>query len=100
MKARVLLSGGMDSAACLAWARLSYGWVDAVFFSYGQRHRDREYAATAQLCRNFGVNHWNLPLNVSSSSSLTGGEGDLIGDAVVVPDRNETMLRQAAARLY
>jgi len=97
MRARVLLSGGMDSAACLAWARLEYEWIDAVFFSYGQRHRDREHAAAARLAQHFGITLWDVPLGRIAGSSLTGDGGDLAGPAVVVPDRNAIMLRQAAA---
>ena len=36
--AMVLLSGGQDSATCLAWALDRYGLVETVGFSYGQRH--------------------------------------------------------------
>jgi len=98
MIARVLLSGGMDSAVCLAWAIHGFGRgsVECVFFSYGQRHRDREYAAAVEVARHFGVNHWAVKLDHLGGSSLTGDPGDLSGEAVVVPDRNATMLRQAA----
>ncbi len=34
----VLLSGGQDSAVCLAWALTNYDAVETVGFSYGQRH--------------------------------------------------------------
>ena len=36
--AMVLLSGGQDSATCLAWALDKYGLVETIGFSYGQRH--------------------------------------------------------------
>jgi 7-cyano-7-deazaguanine synthase len=37
-KALVLLSGGQDSATCLAWALANFAWVETVGFEYGQRH--------------------------------------------------------------
>src|SRR5271165_6073714 len=38
IKALVLLSGGQDSAVCLAWALARYGHVETLGFAYGQRH--------------------------------------------------------------
>lgn len=37
--ALVLLSGGQDSATCLAWALARFGRVETIGFDYGQRHR-------------------------------------------------------------
>ena len=37
-KAMVMLSGGQDSATCLAWALDRYELVETIGFSYGQRH--------------------------------------------------------------
>jgi len=95
---RILLSGGMDSAVCLAWAYYKYGRpIDAMFLSYGQRHKDQEYSAALEVARVFSVNLWSVPLGLLGGSTLTDGAGDdLTGAGVVVPDRNAIMLRQAA----
>ena len=37
--ALVLLSGGQDSATCLAWALHRFAHVETIGFAYGQRHR-------------------------------------------------------------
>jgi 7-cyano-7-deazaguanine synthase len=38
-RALVLVSGGQDSATCLAWALSRYDHVETIGFDYGQRHR-------------------------------------------------------------
>ena len=56
MKAVVVLSGGQDSATCLALAVKKYGAreVAAITFAYGQRHAvEVKYAR--RLARHFGV---------------------------------------------
>ena len=37
-RAIVLLSGGLDSTTCLAWARNRFDEVHALTIDYGQRH--------------------------------------------------------------
>ena len=104
---RVLLSGGMDSAVCLAWAkrhRLPVGArydsdldiVDAVGFHYGQRHAKELEAARriASMCR---VRFRVVPIiDGLGDSSLTGDDGELRGSDVVVPGRNFKFLECAA----
>jgi 7-cyano-7-deazaguanine synthase len=54
--ALVLLSGGQDSATCLAWALDRFARVETVGFDYGQRHSielDCRVAITARLRREF-----------------------------------------------
>ena len=96
---RVLLSGGMDSAVCLAWAYHTLGRpLDCLFVHYGQRHADQEYAAAIRVGRVFGVSLWSVPLGLIGGSALTSEtSGQLTGAGVVVPGRNAIMLRQAAA---
>lgn len=77
MRAVVLLSGGMDSAVGLWWAK-GQGWrCRALSFDYGQRH-DREIKNAKALARLAGV-----PIDVIkfklpwSGSSLTNSKASL-----------------------
>lgn len=61
MKAVVVLSGGQDSAICLAIAVKKHGRenVSAITFKYGQRHRvEVKYART--LAKHFGIAAHNV----------------------------------------
>jgi 7-cyano-7-deazaguanine synthase len=53
-RAVVLLSGGLDSATALAWARGQGMQSYALSVHYGQRH-DAELAAAARLARQLGA---------------------------------------------
>jgi|19_taG_2_1085344.scaffolds.fasta_scaffold01355_11 7-cyano-7-deazaguanine synthase len=103
---RVLLSGGMDSAVCLAWAirhRLPVGGrydsdldiVDAVGFHYGQRHAEKELEAARRIASTCRTRFRVRSLDIGGESSLTGS-GELSGPSVVVPGRNRKMLEVAA----
>jgi 7-cyano-7-deazaguanine synthase len=115
-KSLVLLSGGQDSAVCLAWALTHYDSVETVGFSYGQRHsvelecrpKLRE-AITVQYpawARKLGPDHV-LDLSVLGSVSDTA----LTSDAEItfgtnglpntfVPGRNLVFFTLAAALGY
>ncbi|MGA8543361.1 MAG: 7-cyano-7-deazaguanine synthase QueC [Thermoplasmata archaeon] len=69
----VLLSGGMDSATCLALAVRRGGPVHALTVLYGQRH-DREVRAARALARRYHVHRHvvvSLALGPLLDSSLT-----------------------------
>ena len=69
----VLLSGGMDSAVCLALAVRERPPVHALTIQYGQRHA-KEIRSARALVRRFGVRHLvvlRLPLGPLLASSLT-----------------------------
>jgi 7-cyano-7-deazaguanine synthase len=112
-----LLSGGLDSgvaAACFA-AEPENQLRAAVFCDYGQRARDREFAAAQALAKRFAVElhryelPWLADLSRTSGSRLVAGAGDLPtataqapGDeasakAVWVPARNAVFVSIAAA---
>ena len=69
----VLLSGGMDSATCLALAARHGGPIDALTVVYGQRH-EREVQCARRLARRYGVREHailRLPLGPILRSALT-----------------------------
>lgn len=100
-----LLSGGLDSATCLAYARRDGFDCFALTFDYGQRHR-AELQAAAKVASNLGaVMHAVLPLNFGlfGGSALTSdievpktGLGDGI-PVTYVPARNTIFLSFALA---
>jgi 7-cyano-7-deazaguanine synthase len=72
-RAVCLLSGGLDSATCLALARRDGFACYALSFDYGQRHRN-ELDAAARIAKSFGVERHlvaHIGLNVFGGSALT-----------------------------
>jgi len=72
-RAVCLLSGGLDSATCLALARRDGFACYALSFDYGQRHK-QELAAAARIAKVFGVARHlvaHIGLDVFGGSALT-----------------------------
>lgn len=63
MKALVLVSGGLDSATCLAMAVKKYGSTDVLALSifYGQKHQ-KEIEAAEKIVKYYNVEHKTLDL--------------------------------------
>ncbi len=66
----VSLSGGMDSAVCLALAARDYD-VYALHFSYGQRTEQRELASARKVAEIVGVRQF-LPLRIDLFRQIGG----------------------------
>ena len=115
-KALVLLSGGQDSAVCLAWALTRYRHVETLGLAYGQRHavelycRPKLRAAIAeafpQWAARLGPDHV-LDLSVLgeiSDTALTSEAEIAMGAGGVpntfVPGRNLLFFTLAAALAY
>jgi len=84
----VLLSGGLDSATCLAIARAtSYLPLYTMSFDYGQRHR-HELAAAETLAKQFGVvEHRVIKIDLRQF-----GRSALTADIAVPKDRDESQM--------
>ena len=100
----VLLSGGLDSATALAWARQVKKWnCHCLLFDYGQRHR-RELVAARRLARQSGCGsetiRFRLPWGGSSllmtGAALPNHDAKKIGQGPIpstyVPARNTIFL--------
>ncbi len=108
-KAVILLSGGLDSATCLAIAADEGFEPYALTFRYGQRHQ-AEIAAATGIARNGAAGHdiFDIDLAHFGGSALTGdyhvpkdrSEAEMAGDIPVtyVPARNTVFLSLALAR--
>jgi 7-cyano-7-deazaguanine synthase len=101
----VLLSGGMDSATCLALAVRTGSRTHALTVEYGQRHA-RELRAARALARRFGIDRHTeliLPLGPLLDSALTrrsrhlptGGPKSGRIPSTYVPARNTILLAVA-----
>ena len=114
--AMVLLSGGQDSATCLAWALDKYGLVETIGFSYGQRHvveldcRQTVLSEIVKLSSKWGSklgSDFIVPLegiNKLSGSALLnkkkiGGESGKLPNTFI-PGRNLLFLTYTAALCY
>ena len=116
MKAMVMLSGGQDSATCLAWALDKYDWVETIGFSYGQRHIVELNCRRTVLSKIVKLNSkWFSRLGPDSVVPI-GGLNRLSGSALLgqkkidnepgkipntfVPGRNLLFLTYAASLCY
>jgi 7-cyano-7-deazaguanine synthase len=116
VKSVVLLSGGLDSSANLAFCREYDDPVLALTVRYGQRSQDREVAAAKKFCEVYQVAHQVLDLPWLGSlggSALTSNANevpslttDQLDDRIVteqsaksvwVPNRNGILINAAAA---
>jgi 7-cyano-7-deazaguanine synthase len=79
----VLLSGGLDSATCLAWARERGFVCHSLAIDYGQRHR-HELAAAERVARHLGAAEHRV---VSVDLRAIGGSA-LTGEIAVPKDRD------------
>jgi 7-cyano-7-deazaguanine synthase len=124
LKVLVILSGGMDSTAMLAWAKESviigprdekdkksrhkeFEVVGAINFQYGSKHNEREAVAFEQICKHYKIKGETVELpfiNQLFKSDLlkSGGEvpeghyADESMKQTVVPFRNGIMVAIAA----
>lgn len=68
MKALVILSGGQDSVTCLFWALKKYSEVEAITFTYGQRH-SVEVECSKEICMMYNVPQKIIDLSFISTLS-------------------------------
>lgn len=81
-RAIVLLSGGLDSTTCLAWAQARFECF-ALSFSYGQRHSS-ELDAARTLAKRAGVEHRVIDIDLRQ----LGGSA-LTDDRIAIPENSD-----------
>jgi 7-cyano-7-deazaguanine synthase len=106
MKALVVLSGGQDSATCMAWAANRFDQVGAISFFYKQKH-SRELQSAEKISKLFSAEHRILEMPVlmdNAKSGLTNPDLNVSEvDATTglpksfVPGRNLIFLTSAAS---
>lgn len=68
----VLLSGGLDSTACIAFYKDIGFYIIPLFIDYGQRPAEKEHLAAKKISKYFGINLNTLKL--SHKSIISTGE--------------------------
>ena len=82
-KAVILLSGGLDSATCLAIAKQEGYELHALSFNYGQRHKF-EIEAAKSVAKSIGAkNHINLTIDLRAFG------GSALTDDIKVPKERD-----------
>jgi len=96
-KTIVLLSGGLDSATCLAIASMEEQFQDiyTMAFDYGQRHR-HELVAAAKLSKQYCAKEHRL---VTIDLRTFGGSA-LTADVAVPKDRNDSEMSHGVPITY
>lgn len=89
----VLLSGGIDSAACLLMAIDEGSRVTAVWIDYGQPANMAEYKAAFKLCKELSVPLETVGITLGTTAMKTDKDGPRI-----VPHRNALMIAAALAK--
>ena len=98
-KAIVLVSGGLDSTTCLAFAKKTGFDCYALSFDYGQRHR-AELIAAAQIATALGASEHrilSLSLGELGGSALTDNK-IAIPDYQAYPDNHDIPITYVPAR--
>lgn len=101
----VILSGGMDSATCLALAKETCDKVHAITFNYGQKH-DNETIQAQEIANHFDIgctvielpglaDHFDTSLSKNSDKEIPEGHTEGVPNTYV-PFRNTIMLSIAA----
>ncbi len=83
-KAVILLSGGLDSTTCLAWATSQGYTCHALSFDYGQKH-NAELNAAKRIAEQFKVKQHEM-INLASLGRLGGSA--LTDQNIKVPDHD------------
>ena len=94
-RAVVLLSGGLDSATCLAWARAQGFECHTLAIDYGQRHRVELEAARRVSAALGASGHREVPVGLRS----IGGSA-LTADIDVPKDRDERAIGSGVPVTY
>lgn len=84
--ALVLLSGGIDSAACVHYYISQGLQVEGVFVDYGQEARDREFSSSSQIASHYGIKLNRLNLEVPhtfAQGEITGRNAFLLLAAIL-----------------
>jgi 7-cyano-7-deazaguanine synthase len=97
LKTALLLSGGMDSVAIAAWKRPDV----ALTINYGQKAAKAELVASAQVCKELGIDHEVITVDCSSLGS--GDMAHAAPDAAAPtsewwPYRNQLLITLACMR--
>lgn len=94
MKSIILLSGGLDSAVCLAQAVKETEILKVLTFDYGQRSREKETKAARNFCAHYNLDHEIIQLDYLQRLTKTA----LVDRGVPLPEPGEVDLDDLTGR--